>query len=108
MTFPTTILISFGPDLSFACASLIASDKLKPEHQGVAGSFVNTVVNYSVALGLAIAGNVESAAKGVGDGEEDVLRGYRAAWWLGAALAALGMVMTVVFAKGMGGRHKFD
>lgn len=105
MTFPTTLVITFGPDLSFACASLIASDLLPPDQQGVAGSFINTVVNYSVALGLALAGNVET---GTNEGGADLLKGYRAAWWLGAGFAALGGVMTAVFYKGMGARHKVD
>ncbi|KAI5797626.1 hypothetical protein EDC01DRAFT_716811 [Geopyxis carbonaria] len=99
MTFPTTLLIGFGPDLSFATASLIASDKLPPEEQGVAGSFINTVVNYSVAMGLALAGNVESRVNG---GGRDVLAGYRGAFYLGIGLAVMGMVMTAVFHKGMG------
>ncbi|THH20802.1 hypothetical protein EW146_g632 [Bondarzewia mesenterica] len=103
MTFPTIIIICFGPDLSFACASLIASDALSHEEQGVAGSFINTVVNFSIALGLAIAGNVESA---VNDGGNDILKGYRAAWWCGCAFAGTGLVMTIIFSKEMNKRHE--
>jgi len=102
MTFPTYVLICFGPDLSFACASLIASDKLKPEEQGVAGSFINTIVNYSVAIGLALAGNVEA---NVNDGGRDRLAGFRGAHYLGMGLAAMGMLFTAVFWKGMAKRH---
>ncbi|KAI5845794.1 major facilitator superfamily [Morchella snyderi] len=103
MTFPTFLLICCGPDLSFACSSLIASDKLPKEQQGVAGSFINTIVNYSIALGLALAGNLEAATN---DSGRDRLKGFRAAWYLGAGFAALGMVMTAVFHKGMSKRHK--
>lgn len=103
MTFPTFLLICLGPDLSFSCSSLIASDKLPKEQQGVAGSLINTIVNYSIALGLALAGNLENA---VNDHGNDRLKGFRAAWFLGAGFAAAGIVMTAVFHKGMAKRHK--
>jgi MFS family permease len=103
MTFPTCIIICFGPDLSFACASLIASDNLKPEEQGVAGSFINTIVNYSIALGLALAGNIEF---NVNDGGRDKLAGFRGAYYLGMGLGALGIFFTAVFWKGMAKKHK--
>lgn len=102
MSFPTFLIICLGPDLSFACSSLIASDKLPEEQQGVAGSLINTIVNYSIALGLALAGNLESATN---DHGRDRLRGFRAAWYLGAGFAGAGIVMTVIFHKGMGKRH---
>lgn len=103
MSFPTFVLICCGPDLSFACSSLIASDKLPKEQQGVAGSFINTIVNYSIALGLALAGNLEVS---VNDNGNDRLKGFRAAWFLGAGFAAMGIIMTAVFHKGMAKRHK--
>lgn len=102
MTFPTCAIICFGPDLSFACASLIASDKLEPEQQGVAGSFINTTINYSIALGLAVAGNVETAVNG---GGADRLAGFRGAFYTGMGLSALGIFLTAVFWKGMAKRH---
>ncbi|KAA8914488.1 major facilitator superfamily domain-containing protein [Sphaerosporella brunnea] len=103
MTFPTTVIICFGPDLSFACSSLIASDKLKPEEQGVAGSFINTIVNYSVAMGLALAGNVESR---VNDDGRDRLAGFRGAYYFGMGLGALGMIFTAIFFQGMATKHR--
>jgi predicted MFS family arabinose efflux permease len=105
MTFPTCLLIGFGPDLSFACASLIASDNLKPDQQGVAGSFINTIVNYSISLGLALASNVEVH---VNDGGRDKLRGFRGAFYLGMGFAGLGIIFTAVFHNGMAKRHKAD
>jgi hypothetical protein len=49
--------------LSFAGASLIVSDRVLKELQGAAGSFINTVVNYSVGLGLAFDGNLEERSE---------------------------------------------
>lgn len=103
MTFPTFLLICLGPDLSFACSSLIASDKLPKEQQGVAGSLINTIVNYSIALGLALAGNLEDATN---DHGRDRLKGFRAAWFLGAGFAGAGIVMTAIFHRGMSKTHQ--
>jgi predicted MFS family arabinose efflux permease len=102
MTFPLTVLVSIGPDLSFASASLIVSDQVPKKQQGAAGSFVSTVVNYSIGLGLAFGGNIEVA---VNDGGRDPLRGYRAAWWLGAGFAGLGVLLTLLSRNNMQ-RHK--
>jgi MFS family permease len=105
MTFPTTAIVTFGPDLAFASASLIASDAVPNGLQGVAGSFINTVVNYSIAIGLALAGAVET---GVNRDGSDPLKGYRGAWWLGTGFAGLGILITAIFYKGMSKKHKHE
>ena len=64
------------------------------EHQGIAASLVNTAVNYSISIGLGMAGTVESR---VNHGGSAVLKGYRGAWYLGIGLGALGMVVSVFF-----------
>jgi len=105
MTFPTTAIVTFGPDLAFASASLIASDAVPHGLQGVAGSFINTIVNYSIAIGLALAGAVQS---GVNSDGSDPLKGYRGAWWLGTGFAGLGILITAIFYKGMSKKHKHE
>lgn len=52
-------LLAWGMDLSYPAAALILSDFLPLHHQGMAGSLVSTVVNYSVSLFLGIASTVE-------------------------------------------------
>ena len=64
------------------------------EHQGLAASLVSTVVNYSISLGLGLAGTVES---NVNDGGRDVLKGFRGAWYMGIGLAGLGMCVAGIF-----------
>ena len=64
------------------------------EHQGISASLVNTAVNYSISIGLGMAGTVEAH---VNDGGHDVLKGYRGAWYLGTGLGALGMAVSVCF-----------
>jgi hypothetical protein len=64
------------------------------EHQGIAASLVNTAVNYSISIGLGMAGTVE---KHVNNGGLDVLKGYRGAWYLGIGLGVVGIVVSVCF-----------
>lgn len=65
--------------MSFPTGILILSDAMPQQDQGVAGSLVNTVVNYSISMGLAFAGTVDRYVNNYG---EDVLKGYRGAWAL--------------------------
>ena len=67
---------------------------MRKEHQGVAASLVNTVINYSVSIGLGFAGTIESR---VNKGGEDLLGGYRGAWYMGIGLAGLGICVSVLF-----------
>lgn len=65
---------------------------MPPEKQGIAASLVNTVINYSISIGLGMAGTVESH---VNDGGRDVLRGYRGAWYLGIGFDGLGILLAI-------------
>jgi sugar phosphate permease len=81
-------------DMSFPSACIILSNSMAHEHQGIAASLVNTAVNYSISIGLGMAGTVQS---NVNNGGIDKLKGYRGAWYLGIGLGALGMVVSVFF-----------
>lgn len=96
-TFVCASVIPWGMDMSFPAATLILSNAVKKEHQGIAASLVNTIVNYSISLGLGFAGTVEVNVNRGGRNEEDLLRGYRGAWYVGCGLAALGLVISIVF-----------
>lgn len=66
------------------------------EHQGLAASLVNTVVNYSISIGLGIAGTIESQ---VNDGGANALKGYRCSWYMGIGLSGLGIFVAAVYAS---------
>lgn len=72
-----------GMDMSFPAATLILSNAVSKEHQGVAASLVNTVVNYSISLGLGFAGTVQVHVNNGGKTPEDLLKGYRGAFYMG-------------------------
>ena len=67
-------------DISFPASTLILSDIFPKHHQGIAASLITTVVNYSISIGLGVAGTVESRVNDTGDKVE---QGYRAAMWTG-------------------------
>lgn len=91
--FIATAITPFGMDMSFPSASIIISDALPPHRQGTAGSLVNTIVNYSIAFGLGIAGTVELQVNKNGT---DVERGIRGALYVGIGLAGLGIGCALV------------
>ncbi|KAI1360521.1 major facilitator superfamily transporter [Xylaria arbuscula] len=96
-TFFCNVIITWGMDLSFPAATLMLSDLVAPEHQGIAASLVTTVINYSGALALGLAGAVELHVDRKGLGAENILSGYRGAWYLGVGLGAMGFLISLVF-----------
>jgi hypothetical protein len=63
----------------------------------MAASLVNTVVNYSISIGVGIAGTVETRVNHGGRTEEDELSGYRSALYLGIGLSGLGVLTSLLF-----------
>lgn len=60
LTFPTWIVSVLSTDSSFPSGSIILCEHLPPGYQGMAGSLINTVVNYSNSLYLGISTTVET------------------------------------------------
>lgn len=93
-TFLSMLVTVWGMDMSFPAATIILSNLVPKGQQGVAASLVATVVNYSISIGLGIAGTVESQ---VSEGGKDVLRGYRGAWYTGIGLSGMGVLLSLCF-----------
>ncbi|KAK2766712.1 hypothetical protein FQN54_006026 [Arachnomyces sp. PD_36] len=93
-TFLSVIIMPWGMDLSYPAGVIIMSSATPREHQGVAASLMNTVVNYSISIGLGIAGTAESR---VNSGGLDILKGYHAAYYVGIGLAAVGWLVSLNF-----------
>lgn len=94
--FIATILTPFGMDISFPAASLVVSNRMPTHQQGVAASMLNTAINWSIALGLGIAGTIESETAKRG---KSTLEGYRNALYAGIGLSALGIIVALVFCR---------
>ncbi|OCK80007.1 MFS general substrate transporter [Lepidopterella palustris CBS 459.81] len=95
--FFSTLIICVGMDSSFPAATLIFSNAVRREYQGIGASVVATVVNYSISLGLGFAGTVERQVNRGGRTGEDKLKGYRGAFYVAVGLAGLGFLLSVVF-----------
>ncbi|MCJ1315056.1 hypothetical protein MMC15_000371 [Xylographa vitiligo] len=93
-TFFATVITPFGMDMSFPAATIILSNFVTPEHQGIAASLVTTVVNYSISIGLGIAGTVQSQVDS--DGTNN-LNGYRGALYSGMGLSGCGILLSICF-----------
>ncbi|RDW91115.1 hypothetical protein BP5796_02280 [Coleophoma crateriformis] len=91
------LIMPWGMDMSFPAATIILSNSMHKEHQGLAASLVNTVLNYSISIGLGIAGTVESQVNNGGLTRSDTLKGYRGAQYVGIGLSVLGLIVSVAF-----------
>ncbi|KAK8041740.1 hypothetical protein PG993_006263 [Apiospora rasikravindrae] len=99
--FVAMLIIPFGMDTSFPAATVIFSNAVAREHQGMGAALVATVVNYSISLGLGFAGTIEVNVNNGGRTPADVLHGYRSAWYFGIGLSGLGILLSLIFvAKG--------
>ncbi|KIW07015.1 uncharacterized protein PV09_01910 [Verruconis gallopava] len=96
-TFVAAIITPWGMDMSFPAATLILSNAVKKEHQGIAASLVNTLVNYSISIALGFAGTVEVHVNHGGRSPDDLLLGYRGAWYIATGLASLGLAISILF-----------
>lgn len=96
--FVSIIVQSFGMDMSFPAGTMILSSVLPKHQQGLAGSLVSTFVNYSISIGLGMAGTVEYyTTKDLPRGYETTVKGYRNAFYIGMGLAGLGLILAVTF-----------
>lgn len=73
-------------------ANIMISNLMPPKHQGVGASLVNTVLNYSISIGLGLAGLLETRMNPDGT---NLIEGYRAAWYLGIGTGSLGIVIAL-------------
>ncbi|KAJ6134474.1 low affinity NH4+ transporter [Penicillium sp. IBT 18751x] len=93
-TFVGIIVLPWGLDMSFPAGTIILSRAMPRRHQGLAASLVNTFVNYSISIGLGLAGTIEGQ---VNDGGKKVLQGYRGAFYMGVGLSGLGVAVALLF-----------
>jgi MFS family permease len=89
------LFIPLGMNMSSPVATVLVTNSLPREHQGIAGSLVVTTVFSAISIGLGMAGTVVSNVDGDG---QDILGGYRGAFYFALGLAGLGIVLALVSA----------
>ncbi|KIW72883.1 hypothetical protein PV04_01044 [Phialophora macrospora] len=102
-TFVATLVTPWGMDMSFPSGNIVLSDHMPPEHQGLAASLINTVINYSISIGLGMAGTVETY---VNSGGREPLQGYRGAWYLAIGFDGLGIICAICLILSVRARTK--
>lgn len=96
--FWSVIFVGFGMDMSFPAAVIRLSAGYPDHQQGLAGSLVAVSVNYSLFLGLALAGTVEYyTTRNLPKSYESTVVGLRNAFRMGMGLAGFGVVLAIVF-----------
>ena len=97
LTFVSLVVMPWGMDMSFPASTVLLSNAVECRHQGIAASLVTTVVNYSVSIGLGLAGTVEVHVNNGGTTFSDTLKGYRGAMYMGIGIAGLGIIISVLY-----------
>ena len=90
-------------NLSFPAGTVLLSNAMPREHQGVAASLISTMVNYSISTGLGVAGTIDRyvtaahTVHGQPPSSKALHQGYRGAWYFGMALDVLGIGISAYF-----------
>jgi MFS family permease len=116
--FISILIMPGAMNLSFPSATMLLSNALPKEKQGIAASLVSTMVNYSISCGLGLAGSIhrqffEHAAKRNGITlnpaklppltEENAqinqarIESFRGPWAFACGLSAVGVLVAAVF-----------
>lgn len=98
--FVAIIVMPFGMDMSFPAATIVLSNHMPLEHQGLAASLVVTVVNYSISIALGIAGTAE---RGVYDrlmkshDPHAMVKSLKAGFYTGMAMSMMGILLATFY-----------
>jgi MFS family permease len=92
---PTMVLIGLAFTLVYGPLTIVATDGVAAEEQGLASGLFNTSFQFGAALGLAVVATVIAAATGTGDDPQTLLDGYRAGLVVPVAGALLALAVTL-------------
>lgn len=91
-TFVSIVVSPFGMDMSFPAATILLSNHMLLEHQGLAASLVSNVVNYSISIALGVAGTVEVYTQ-----YDTLFDQNRNAFYSAIGLSRINVVLGVIF-----------
>lgn len=98
LSLPGIALVTFGPDLAFAAASIFITSNVARSYQGSAGSLLVTNQNLSSAILTSVADAI-GAKVDMGPSGEIGLEGLRAIWWFALATQLLATLVTAVWVR---------
>ncbi len=92
--FPSMIILGLGFALAYGPLTIVATDGIAEEEQGLAGGLLYTAFQFGAALGLSAVTAVSVAALGTGGSPEAALGGFRAALAVPLVMAVLAAIIT--------------
>ncbi|KAF9894801.1 hypothetical protein FE257_004422 [Aspergillus nanangensis] len=98
LSFPGVALVTFGPDLAFAAASIFITSNVARSYQGSAASLLVTNQNLSSAILTSVADAIGARVDRGPDGEIG-LDGLRAIWWFALGCQLVAALVTVVWVR---------
>lgn len=84
-------------DSSLPAATIIFSNAVPRQYQGMGSSIIMTIVVYSISLGLGFAGTIELQINNGGLTKHDLLHGYRGTLWFSVGVTGLGTILAFIF-----------
>ncbi|KAL4756040.1 putative transporter [Aspergillus foveolatus] len=100
LSMPGIALVTFGPDLTFAAASIFITSNVPRSFQGSAGSLLVTIQNLSAAIVTAIGDTIgKEVTKAGGDGYSLDLDALRAIWWFSFAMSLTAAIVCAGFVR---------
>jgi EmrB/QacA subfamily drug resistance transporter len=101
---PGFLIVALGMALCFVPISIAALAGVRQNEAGLASGLINTSQQIGGAVGIAILSSVaisqtESKMTGPVPSPENLVSGFQAAFWVGAAIAAAGVVATLVLVR---------
>ena len=99
---PGFLIIGCGMPFCFIPITIASLAGTKPEEAGLASGLINTSQQIGGALGIAVLSTVATAGfhVGVRPSFEQLTHGFQNAFWVGAAVSALGVLVSVFLVRG--------
>lgn len=88
--------MAFCPDFIFTAAQIIASNSVKRNQQGIAGSLIGTIITYGQSIGLGFAGTVEKYTTAT---DANLIQGYRNALYFGIGLGVAALLLDLFLVR---------
>ena len=99
---PGFLIIGCGMPFCFIPITIASLAGTKPEQAGLASGLINTSQQIGGALGIAVLSTVATAGlhAGVRPTYAQLTHGFQNAFWVGAAVSAVGVVVSVLLVRG--------
>ncbi|ONF67508.1 MFS transporter [Amycolatopsis keratiniphila subsp. keratiniphila] len=91
--FPSMIILGLGFALAYGPLTIVATDGIAEDEQGLAGGLLYTAFQFGAALGLSAVTAVNVAVLGAGGSPEAALGGFRAALVVPLVMAVLAAIV---------------